>query len=213
VASEPAARQEEPAARRSPPALRHDREMSTGTSLTFDVQPPDTFLRLRDLSEERSTPIGQAQDYSGKGREGRSYRLPGEGDYALVLRKEGFPDYTILLHASAGAPATRIKVQLGAGRGASGGPVAAGAAVASSALRVRKGVQLRGAPDTARVSVDGSFRGLAREFSGRKALELEPGLHRIAIEVAGKARQEFEVQVSPAAAKDRETLRFDPGKG
>jgi hypothetical protein len=181
--------------------------MSTGTSLTFEVQPPDTFLRLREVSEERSTPIGQAQDYSGKGREGRSYRLPGEGDYALVLRKEGFPDYTILLHASAGAPATRIKVQLGAARGG------AAAAVASSALRVRRGVQLRGEPDTARVSVDGSFRGLAREFSGRKALELEPGLHRIVVEVAGKARQEFEVQVSPAAAKDRETLRFDLGKG
>jgi hypothetical protein len=183
--------------------------MSTGLSLTFDVQPPDTFLRLREVSEERSTPIGQAQDYSGKGREGRSFRLPGEGDYALVLRKEGLPDYTLLLHAGASAPATKIKVQLNAPRG---GGADAGASP-SGATRVRKGVQLRGEPDTARVSVDGSFRGLAREFSGRQALELEPGLHRIVIEATGKARREFEVQVSPSAAKDRETLRFDLGRG
>jgi serine/threonine-protein kinase len=210
AAGEPAAQRDEPAARPAVPTpltIRHDREMSSGISLTFDVQPPDTFLRLRELSEERSTPIGQAQDYSGKGREGRPYRLPGEGDYALVLRKEGLPDYTILLHASAAAPATRIKVQLGASRAADG------TVAVSAALRVRKGVQLRGEPDSARVSVDGNYRGLAREFSGRKALELEPGLHRILVEVTGKARQEFEVQVAPNAPKDRETLRFDLGKG
>jgi hypothetical protein len=175
--------------------------MRTGLSLTFQVKPEDAFLRLRALDEERSTPIGQASDYTGKGREGRSYRLPAAGSYVLSLRKEGLDSYDILIHAEDGRGQTAVVADLSARAGA-----------AQSAVAVREGVVLRGEPETARVTVDGVDRGMVRDFTGgiagRKILTLTPGLRRVEISAPGLGSRVFEVQVSPAAAKERETLRF-----
>ena len=87
--------------------------------------------------------------------------------------------------------------------------VAATGGKPAGAIRVKQGVNFRGNSETARVSVDGTDRGIVRDFSGRKFLELEPGIHRITVSVPGKGSEEFEVQVAPNAPKDRETLRFE----
>lgn len=176
--------------------------MTTGLSLIFQVKPEDAFLRLRAVEETRSIPIGQASDYTGKGREGRSYRLPSAGDFVLSLRKEGLDNYDILVHGEEGRGQTPIVVDMAARAAASSRTVVA----------VREGITLRGEPETARVLVDGVDRGMARDFgggiTGRKVLLLEPGLRRITVSAPGLGSEVFEVQVSPAAAKERETLRF-----
>jgi serine/threonine-protein kinase len=205
--SRPAPAEEAPAPARSPQPLaasrpQVDREMTTGLALTFQVKPEDAFLRLRALDEARSIPIGQAADYATKGRDARPYRLPAAGDFVLSLRKEGLDNYDILIHAEEGRGQTPIVVDL----------AARSAAASRTVLAVREGVTLRGEPETARVSVDGVDRGAARDFAGgiggRKVLLLEPGLRRIEISAPGLGSQVFEVQVSPAADKERETLRF-----
>jgi hypothetical protein len=191
--SEPRRPVDEP---RAPVAnLRFDREMDTGTALLFEIQPDDAFLLLKEVGESRSSSIGRASEYK-SGKDSRPYRLPDSGDFLLTIRKDGADDVVLLLHADGGRGTTKVRHNFAARAG-------------SAAIRVKQGVTLKGSPDTARVSVDGSFRGVARDFEGRKFLELSPGLHRITIEVPGKGSEDFEVQVAPSAPKDRETLRFD----
>lgn len=175
--------------------VRFDRELDTGTALLFEIQPDDAFLLLKEVGESRSSSIGRASEYK-SGKDSRPYSAARLGRFLLTIRKDGADDVVLLLHADGGRGTTKVRHNFAARAG-------------SAAIRVKQGVTLKGSPDTARVSVDGSYRGVARDFEGRKFLELTPGLHRITIEVPGKGSEDFEVQVAPSAPKDGETLRFD----
>jgi serine/threonine-protein kinase len=215
-ASEPAARvaaaPEPPAAAPEPApsaaALpEFEREMNTGLVLAFRAQPGDTFVTLRELSERRGTLLGRAADYSGQGREARSYTLPGPGTYLLTFKRDGMDDYRVLVRAASGGPGlSPVSVVMGRRR-------AAGASTASlETYRAREAVGLRVEPESATVVVDGVERGPARDFTGGlgrgRWLKLDPGTHRIELVASGHRTLAIAVEVTPGAAEERLPIKL-----
>lgn len=211
--SEPApvvpAPREEPAPRREPepapaepepsPSFRADQTVRTGLNVAFRVTPPDAHV----LVEKRV--IGRAEEWSGQ-KGARTYTFPGAGTYEVKIRKAGMKDQVLAVEAGAGSAAT-ITVRLR--------PEAAAAVDASDlrTVRVREAVAFRVTPAQAGILVDGQAVGTARQFSGGGAfrrrgewLELDPGKHRISVVAPGHQRQDFLVEVSATAEKDRERI-------
>jgi hypothetical protein len=181
--------------------------MATGLVLAFRAQPPDAFVKLREVSERRGTVLGKASEFSGEGKEARTYTLPGPGTYLLTFTREGMDDYRVLIRAERGG-AARSPVSVNLGR------VRAMSAPTSSleTYRVRESIALRVEPETAMVVVDGVERGPARDFSGGMGrgrwLKLDPGMHRVALIAAGYRRLDFAVDVSGGAAEERQAIKL-----
>jgi protein kinase-like protein len=105
---QPPAPEPEPEPEPARPDVRFDREMSTGTALSFKVAPDDAVIKVRALSERRAIVIGRAEDYTGRNKETKAYGLPeGPGDYLITISHDG-AEHVILAHAEAGRPTTQI---------------------------------------------------------------------------------------------------------
>jgi len=199
---------EEPPPRRSggfsgPPDL----EIRTGLEVAFRTTPPDAFVLVD------GTQIGRATEWNGlKGN--RTFSLDGAGEHTIKIRSQGLKEVRILVHASETAGVTPIFARLQ--------PMAAAQAEASDlkAYRVREAIAFRVEPPGATILVDGQTVGSANLYAGRFAqprtwLKLPPGRHRVGVTAPGMARQDFIVEVSPGADKDRDRIEvtLQPGAG
>ena len=174
------------------------KELSTGTSFYFEVEPEDTIVKIQARGE-RSIVQGRVRDFE-PGKDGRAMELPDSGDYLITLVHQSFPDLVVLVHADAsvGNPHTVRLNMARFARRSSGGP---------QAIRVSRGVSFEGQPAEAEVWVDGRRIGLASEWPGarlprsRKNLQLEPGSHSVRLVAEGFKDMEFTVVVAPAAGR------------
>jgi len=198
--TQPVTQEAEPAAVPSPSSQDADRTLRTGLQVAFRVIPSDTHVLVD------RTVIGMAQDYSGlKGA--RTYTFPEPGSYLIKLRRPGMKEYRIAVEASATGGTTPIVARL------QPLPAADVDATDLQTVRVREAVAFRVQPLGAGVVVDGQPMGLARRFSGGgflrgrgEWLELPQGKHRVSIVAPGHRRQDFLVEVTATAEKDRERL-------
>jgi serine/threonine protein kinase len=201
---EPAAPREEPRpepvdeapARRETPQA--DRTVRTGLEVAFRVTPPGAFLLLG------RTPIGRAEEWSGQ-RGNRTYTLPGPGQHLIRVRKDGMREQRILLEASATGGTTPIFVTL------QPLPAADVATEDLRQIRVREAVAFRVRPPGAMILVDDQPAGLASRYSGgigrpNSWLSLPAGRHRVSVRAPGLRQQDFLVEVTPGAEKERERI-------
>ncbi|HSK76251.1 MAG TPA: serine/threonine-protein kinase [Thermoanaerobaculia bacterium] len=194
----------EPVAERPAAMEAADQTVRTGLDVAFRVTPPDAYI----LVDGRV--IGKAQEWSGQ-RGARTYTFPGAGSYLVKIRKPGMKDHRIAVEASGAGVTTPITVRLRS---------MAAAEVETSDLRtiqVREAVAFRAEPAGAVVSVDGQEMGPARQYSGgmgkRGWLTLQPGRHRVSVTAPGFRRQDFLVDVTGGAEKEKERIevRLAPG--
>lgn len=183
------------------------REMSTGRYFKFMVEPDNAIVRLWQRGEERQTVLGQAKGYSAKGRDSRSFELPEDGDYLFTFIADGFPNLSVLVHATSGRGlgAQVIRASMANGVQGSQGP---------KSLKVSRSLGFNGFPENARVLIDGVVQGPASKWpGGRRAtgannLQLERGRHRLRIEAEGYEPYEVLVEVSPGARRSA-IVRYD----
>jgi hypothetical protein len=175
-----------------------DRVVQSGLALEFRVTPPDARVLVD------GTVIGTAQEWSG-GKKNRTYTLPDAGEYEIKIRAPGMRDLRLLVQASETGGVTPIYANLK--------NLAAANADASDlrTIQVREAVAFRVDPPTARVLVDGQPAGLARDFSGRALqprtwLRLPAGRHRVSVVAPGRQQQDFVVDVTAGAVKDRDHI-------
>jgi serine/threonine protein kinase len=197
--SEPEPEPERPAAMEAA-----DQTVRSGLDVAFRITPPDAFI----LVDGRV--IGKAQEWSGQ-KGARTFTFPGPGSYLVKIRKPGMKDHRIAVEAGSAGVTTPITVRLRS---------MAAAEVETSDLRtiaVREAVAFRAEPAGAVVSVDGQEMGPARQYSGgmgRKGwLALSPGRHRVSVAAPGFRRQDFLVDVTGGAEKEKERIevRLMPG--
>ena len=173
-----------------------DARLDTGTTLTFDVTPPDAFVLVD------GTVIGRAAEYGQ--RRGRSYELPSAGRHRVTLRRDGMRDYHLQVDASGGATSV-VRARMT--------PLSA-REIPFHELeqhRVREAIALRVDPPTARVLVDGEPKGRARQYAGGRFrrggwLELPLGQHRITLMAPGRKRVDLAVDVTSGAREDRKRI-------
>ena len=205
---EPAPRQAEPEEEERP-ARRSDsgpvdQEMKTGLALVFRPTPADAYVLVD------GTMIGQATEWNGQ-KGGRTFTLA-PGEHLIKLRSQGLRDYKIRIEASETGGVTPILSRL----------KSMGAAQADAGdlkvYKVREAISFKAEPQSATILVDGQPAGLVKNFGGRFAqpgtwLKLPPGRHRIALTASGMGRQEFIVEVSEGAEKDRDRIEatLQPG--
>jgi protein kinase-like protein len=115
----PAPPAQHPAAPEPPPAepepepvpeLSFDKEISTGTSIAFNIVPDNALIRFKPVDERRWTVLGQAKEWSGK-KDMRTWQ-PEAGDY-LVGILAADRTVTYLVHVKQGGPALPIALNLG----------------------------------------------------------------------------------------------------
>ena len=194
----------EPVAERPAALEAADQTVRTGLDVAFRITPPDAFI----LVDGRV--IGKAQEWSGQ-RGARTYTFPGPGSYLVKVRKPGMKDHRIAVEASGAGVTTPITVRLRS---------MAAAEVETSdlqAIQVREAVAFRAEPENAVVSVDGQEMGSARQYSGglgkRGWLALPPGRHRVSVSAPGFRRQDYLVDVTGGAEKEKQRIdvRLAPG--
>jgi len=199
---EPADRQPD---RPRSPAGSVDRIVQSGLALEFRVTPPDARVLVD------GTVIGTALEWSG-GKKNRTYTLPGAGEYEIKIRAPGLREVRLQVEASEVGGITPIIANLKA--------LAAANADASDlrTIEVREAVGFRVVPPTAEVLVDGQRAGLAREYVGRPLaprtwLRLPMGRHRVSVVAPGHQRQDFVVEVTAGAVKERDhiAVTLSPG--
>ncbi|MBZ0112417.1 MAG: hypothetical protein K8J08_08160, partial [Thermoanaerobaculia bacterium] len=88
-----------------------DKILQTSISLRFDVDPDDTFVLFKEVTESRFISIGRAEEWSGK-KDARVFELPGPGEYYVRFRRSGRREVTYRLVASHGAGATPIVLRM-----------------------------------------------------------------------------------------------------
>jgi serine/threonine-protein kinase len=196
---------EAPAPRRGGDFGTPDAVVNSGLSLVFQPTPADAFVLVD------GTPIGRASEWSGR-KGGRTYTLSGPGEYQIKIRSEGLKEYRLLVRASATAGVTPILARLR--------PLAAAQADASDlrTYRVSEAVAFKVDPPNATILVDGQTAGPASSFGGRFAqpktwLRLPVGRHRIGVTAPGRARQDFLVEVSEGAEKDKDRIEVELQSG
>jgi hypothetical protein len=177
-----------------------DSVVPTGLSVTFRPTPADAFVLVDGTS------IGKATEWNGQ-KGGRTFSLS-PGEHQVKIRSEGLKEAHILLQAGETAGVTPIFARLR--------PLAAATADASDlkTYRVREAIAFRGAAARAEILVDGQSVGPASSFGGRFAqpktwLRLPPGRHRVGVTAPGMARQDFFVEVSAGAEKDKERIEVN----
>jgi serine/threonine-protein kinase len=180
-----------------------DQVLQTGLQLVFRTTPPDAFVLVD------GTNIGKASEYSGQ-KGTRPYTLSDPGEHLIKLRSEGLREHRILVQASETAGVTPILTRLR--------PLAAAQADASDlkTYRVREGVAFKVDVPNAQIIVDGQPAGPAASFPGRLMspkswLKLPVGRHRIGVVAPGKDRQDFLVEVSEGADKDKDRIEVSLG--
>ncbi|HTQ78824.1 MAG TPA: serine/threonine-protein kinase [Thermoanaerobaculia bacterium] len=201
--SAPAEAPEEPR-EREPEANQH---LKTGLNLAFRVTPPDAFILVD------RTVIGRAEEWSGlKGS--RPYTFAEAGEHTIKIKKPGMRDYRIAVEASETSGTTQVTAHL------QPLPAAEVSTPDLQAYRVRQGIGLQVAPETATVTVDGRLMGLARRFNGGRFrrgdwLDLSPGTHRVTIAAPGYERRDLAVEVTDGADRDRQRIEINlsPGGG
>jgi len=83
-----------------------DREMRTGMSLSFEVEPENAIVRVGRIV------IGQAGEWDASKRDGRAYDLPRAGVHVVRIFADG-KTYVLRIDASRGRPSpTKIEVDL-----------------------------------------------------------------------------------------------------
>jgi hypothetical protein len=184
------------------------REWNAGLALTFNVKPPDLNVKLREISEERGTVIGEAGNFTGK-KDAPGFTLPGPGEYLVSLVRNGETVATYLVHARGGGPSAPLTFDANAPK-----PHATGDAVVSAGARtVKERLILKIDPSSATVYVDGRAVGSAKDFSGgftgSKVLQIPPGAHKLRIEAAGYRAVEYALDVVAGAPNDKDTLKLD----
>jgi hypothetical protein len=203
-APEPAAPREEPRpesvdttpVRREPPPA--DRTVRTGMAVAFRVTPPGAFLLVD------GTPIGRAEEWSGQ-KGNRTYTLPEPGQHLVRVRRDGMREQRILLEASETGGTTPIVVSL------QPLPAADVATEDLGQIRVREAVAFRVRPPGAMILVDGRQVGQASRYFGgigrpQSWLSLPMGRHRVSVKAPGRRQQDFLVEVTPGAEKERERI-------
>ncbi len=182
-----------------------DRIVQSGLVLEFRVAPPDAHVLVD------GTVIGTALEWSG-GRKNKTYTLPGAGEYEIKIRAPGQRDVKLLVKASEAGGVTPIYANLKA--------LAASNADASDlrTIQVREAVAFRVNPPVAGILVDGQPVGPARQYIGRPLqprtwLRLPMGRHRVSVVAPGHQRQDFLVEVTAGAVKDRDhiAVTLSPG--
>lgn len=203
-APEPEEEEEAEPERPAAPQEAADQTVRTGLDVAFRVNPPDAFI----LVDGRV--IGKASEWSGQ-KGARTFTFPGPGSYLVKVRKPGMKDHRIAVEASGAGVTTPISVRLRS---------MAAAEVETSDLQtvqVREAVAFRAEPSDAVVSVDGQEMGSARQYSGgmgkRGWLALPPGRHRVSISAPGFRRQDYLVDVTGGAEKEKQRIdvRLAPG--
>jgi hypothetical protein len=181
-----------------------ERELTTGLHLSFQVRPDDTFVSFMPAGGQRFTSIGQASDYA-PGRRGRTFNLPGPGEYYLRFVRQGMGERILLVRAG-GGESTTVELQMAA--------VATGDLGREELQRVRVGesVAFSVQPPEARggsVSVNGAARGSIADFSGGLRggwLELPSGDHRVTLEAPGYRPHSILVEVRPGYPDRRQRV-------
>ncbi len=175
-----------------------DARLDTGTTLTFDVMPPDAFVLVD------GTVIGRAAEYGQ--RRGRSYELPSAGRHRVTLRRDGMADYHLQIDAS-GSATTVVRARMT--------PLSAGEMPFHELEqhRVREAIAFRVDPPNARVLVDGEPKGLARQYAGGRFrrgdwLELPLGQHRITLLAPGRKRVDLAIDVTSGAQEVRKRIEI-----
>jgi serine/threonine-protein kinase len=179
-----------------------DQTLKTGLALVFRPVPPDAYVLVD------GTMIGQATEWNGlKG--GRTFTLS-PGEHLIKLRSQGLKDFKIRIEASETGGVTPIVSRLK--------PMGAAETSDLKVYRVRDAVSFKVEPQSATILLDGQPAGLVKNFGGRFAqpgtwLKLPMGRHRIALTASGMGRQEFIVEVSEGAEKDRDRIEatLQPG--
>ncbi|MFN7943157.1 MAG: protein kinase [Thermoanaerobaculia bacterium] len=93
------------------PEVKIDREMSTGMSLSFEVQPDDLIVKID------RTVIGQANQWNARKGDKRAYELPQSGEHLIRILRDGQMVYAIRITASPDGPSiTPIVVNLKPGK-------------------------------------------------------------------------------------------------
>jgi len=175
-----------------------DARLDTGTTLTFDVAPPDAFVLVD------GTVIGRAAEYGQ--RRGRSYQLPSAGEHRVTLRRDGMEDYHLTINAS-GAATSVVRARLT--------PLSAQEMPFHELqqYRVREAIGFRIDPPNARVLVDGEPKGLARKYAGGRFrrgewLELPLGQHRVTLVAPGRKRVDLAIDVTSGAQETRQRIEL-----
>jgi hypothetical protein len=194
--------EEEEAPRKSDFAA--DSVLRTGLQVVFRTTPPDAFV-LVDGSV-----IGRASEWNGQ-KGARTYSLSA-GEHQIKFRSDGLKDYRLLVQAGEISGVTPVIIRLK--------PLAAAQADAAElkVYRVSKAVGFRVDPPNATVLVDGQPAGAASSYAGRLMqpsswLSLPPGRHRISLTAPGRARQDFVVDVTPGAEKDKDRIEVSLPSG
>jgi len=186
-------------------ARQAHRRIQSGLSLQFRVVPDDAIVVVRRASESRGLVHGAARYFDPKHDDARSVDLPGEGDYLIYLRKEGYPDYVIKLEAAAarGSRPRLIEATLGARRPSSSGP---------PVVVVQKAIGFSGFPARTAVFVDGVRQGFAADYPGglgkSNNLQLAPGTHEVRLEPPGYSPYRVKVEVRQDAPRKR-VIKFN----
>ncbi|MEM1249910.1 MAG: protein kinase [Acidobacteriota bacterium] len=113
AAVEPEPERPAPAPKEDLSGLVVDQELDVATAVGFRIKPDDAFVLFRRPGESRLTNIGRARNYDMKRKKRGAFTLPGPGAYLVVLRREGYADHRIRLHAKEGSEPTLIEVTLG----------------------------------------------------------------------------------------------------
>jgi serine/threonine protein kinase len=179
------------------PRFAADRVIESGLNLQFDVKPLDAHVLVD------GTVIGTALEWSG-GRKHKTYTLPGAGEYEIKIRGDGVRETKLLVKAGGSGGVKTIFANLRA--------VAADTADASDlrTVRVSEAIGFRLTPKVAAsILVDGQRRGTAQQYGGGIGggwLKLPPGRYRVSVVASGYQQQDFMVEVTPGAEKERERL-------
>lgn len=184
-----------------------DRVVQSGLALEFRVMPPAAHVLVD------GTVIGTALEWSG-GRKNKTYTLPDAGEYEIKIRAPGLREVKLRVEASETRGVTPIFANLK--------PLAAATADSSDlrTIQVREGIGFRVDPPVARILVDGQPVGQARDYVGRPLqprtwLRLPAGRHRVSVVAPGHEQQDFVVEVTAGAVKERDHIAVDlsPGGG
>jgi hypothetical protein len=85
--------------------------MSTGMSLSFEVQPDDLIVKID------RTVIGQANQWNARKGDKRAYELPQSGEHLIRILRDGQMVYAIRITASPDGPSiTPIVINLKPGK-------------------------------------------------------------------------------------------------
>ena len=169
------------------------------------MPPPDARVLVD------GTVIGTALEWSG-GKKNRTYTLPGAGEYEIKIRAPGLREVRLQVAASEVGGVTPIIANL------KSLPAANADASDLRTIEVREAIAFRVDPPVAAILVDGQPVGPARQYVGRPLarntwLRLPIGRHRVSVVAPGHQRQDFVVDVTAGAVKERDhiAVTLSPG--